>query len=148
MDVSRFALCATFLLLITTCSVVQSSGAGFKISAVGQSLGEADEAGEISVYHLQMQVGQTVTFVSQGIVMPRGQPSQPSEPEAGEWLFDDTIFQLLPYDKNQFDKTQIPVALKALRNVIGQTRVRFVGKILGYDRKYDVLVQVNDAGKN
>ncbi len=100
-----------------------------------------------TLYNLQMQVGQTVTFVSQGIVMPRGKSSQPSEPDAGAWLFDDTAFQLLPHDKNQFDKTQITVTLKALDNVLGQKRVRFVGSILGYDRKYDVLVEVTGQEK-
>ncbi|CAF1114685.1 unnamed protein product [Didymodactylos carnosus] len=52
--------------------------------------------------------------------MPRGKPSQASEPEAGAWLFDDTMFQLVPHDKNQFDKTQIPVALKALGTSSGK----------------------------
>jgi hypothetical protein len=147
MDVLRFTLCAAFVLLITACDMVQSSGAGFTITTIGQHLGAIDETGEIPIYNLQMQVGQTVTFVSQGIVMPRGKSSQPSEPDAGAWLFDDTAFQLLPNDKNQFDKTQITVTLKALDNVLGQKRVRFVGSILGYDRKYDVLVEVTGQEK-
>jgi hypothetical protein len=128
-----------------TCDVVQSSSAGFKIIVIGQDLGEIDQMQEIPAYNLQMQVGQTVTFVSQGIVMPRGKLSEPSEPDAGAWLFDDTVFELLPHDKNQFDKTQLPITLKTLSNVSGQTRVRFVGKILGYDRKYDVFVHVTDG---
>ncbi|CAF1258315.1 unnamed protein product [Adineta steineri] len=89
-----------------------------------------------------MKVGQTVTFVSQGYVAPRGKPNQPSKPDAGEWLFDNHVFRLLPYEKNLFDKTQLPVMLKALTNVARQTRVRFIGKILGYNRKYDVLVDI------
>jgi hypothetical protein len=145
MDVSCFALCAMCAILIMTCDVVQSSSARFKIIVIGQDLGEIDQMQEIPAHNLQMQVGQTVTFVSQGIVMPRGKLSEPSEPDAGAWLFDDTVFELLPHDKNQFDKTQMPITLKALSNVAGQTRVRFVGKILGYDRKYDVFVHVTDG---
>jgi hypothetical protein len=144
MDVSRFTLCAVFVVLITVCDVVQSSGAGFMITARDQHLTEADEMEGNPAYNVQMQVGQTLTLVSQGIVMPRGQPSQPSEPDAGTWLFDDAVFQLLPYDKNNFDNTQVPIALKALKSVVGQTRVRFVGNILGYDRTYDVFVQVKE----
>ncbi|CAF3961847.1 unnamed protein product [Adineta steineri] len=142
MEISRFPLCVGFLLFITVYDVVQSSSAGFTITAVGQSLDLLDEAGEIPSYHCQMKVGQTVTFVSQGYVAPRGKPNQPSKPDAGEWLFDDHVFQLLPSEKNLFDKTQLPVMLKALTNVAEQTHVRFVGKILGYNRKYDVLVDI------
>ncbi|CAF1172991.1 unnamed protein product [Didymodactylos carnosus] len=65
--------------------------------------------------------------------MPRGKPSQASEPEAGAWLFDDTMFQLVPHDKNQFDKTQIPVALKALGNVVGQTHNLMVSNLSTID---------------
>ncbi|CAF0735755.1 unnamed protein product [Adineta steineri] len=127
---------------MTVCDLVQSSGAGFIITAVDHDLGEANESEEIPTYNFQMQVDQTITFVSQGIVMPRGKPSQPSEPEAGDWLFDDTIFQLLPNEKNPFDNTQVPITLKALRTIVGQTRIRFVGNILGYDRKYDILIEI------
>ena len=51
----------------------------------------------------------------------------------------------VPHDKKKADKTKTVVALKALK--VGQTRVRFVGNILGYDRKYDVIVEIAEAKK-
>ncbi|CAF0713113.1 unnamed protein product [Adineta steineri] len=69
---------------MTVCDLVQSSGAGFIITAVDYDLGELNESEEIPTYNFQMQVDQTITFISQGIVMPRGKPSQPSEPDAGD----------------------------------------------------------------
>lgn len=140
---SRFTLCAVFVL--AAYGVAHASGAGFTITAEGKDLGKADETGEIPVYRIKLEVGQTVTFVSQGIVMPRGAAAQPSEADAAAWLFDDAAFQLVPHDKKKADKTKSPVALKALKT--GQTRVRFVGNILGYDRKYDVLVEIVEAKK-
>ena len=144
MGILRILLGVAFILLVTSCTVVQSSSAAFSISAIGQQLDAVDESGEIPVYNFEMQVGQEVTFVSQGMVMPRGRPAQPSKPDAGAWLFDDTVFELRPHNGNQFDNTQIPITLKALVTASGRTHVRFVGKILGYDRKYDVLVAVNN----
>lgn len=144
MDVLRILLGVAFVLLVTSCTVVQSSSAAFSISAIGQQLDATDESGEIPAYSFQMQVGQEVTFVSQGMVMPRGQPAQPRKPDAGAWLFDDTVFEFRPHNGNQFDNTQIPITLKALTTVSGRTHVRFVGNILGYDRKYDVLVAINN----
>ncbi|UJR30514.1 hypothetical protein I4U23_018043 [Adineta vaga] len=132
------------ILLIATCQVVQSSSAGFTISVVGQNLIEADGNGEIPTYNLLLQANQPVTFVAQGIVMPRGKDAQASKPDSGTWLFNNKAFQVLPYDQSQFNETQIVVTLKPLESINRATRVRFVGNILGYDRKYDVMVRVNN----
>ena len=144
MAVLRFTFIIVCVLLITAFDEVQSSSAGFQITALDRSLVEVEGNGDIPTYTLQMPIGQTVTLVSQGIVMPRGRPSQPGEPDSGSWLFDDTLFQSLPNDEHHFDKTQIPVTLKALKSGGDPTHVRFVGSILGYDREYDVLVTVTD----
>lgn len=144
MDMLRSTLVIACVLLITAFDAVQSSSAAFQITALDRSLVEVEDNGDIPTYTLQMPVGQTVTLVSQGIVMPRGRPSQPGEPDSGSWLFDDTIFQSLPNDEHHFDKTQIHVTLQALKNGNDPTRIRFVGSILGYEREYDVLVTVTD----
>ncbi len=140
---SRFALTAAVVL--SACGIAHASGAGFTITAEGKDLGKSDETGEIPVYRLKLEVGQTVTLVSQGVVTPRGATAQPSEADAAAWLFDDAALQLVRHDKMKADKTKTVVALKALK--AGQTRVRFVGNILGYDRKYDVVVEIVEAKK-
>lgn len=132
--------------MLTTAGLVHASGAGFAITAVGATLGKADDEGaEIPKYTLKTQVGQTVTFIAQGQVIPRGAAAQPGEPEAAAWLFDDAAFQLTPAEKSKEDKTKAVVALKALKP--GKTRVRFVGNILGYEKKFDVMVEVAEAKK-
>ncbi|CAF0893057.1 unnamed protein product [Adineta ricciae] len=144
MDMWYWKCWTTFMLLIGTFHVVQSSSAKFTISAVGQNLIGNDENGDIPAYSLQLPINQQVTLVAQGVVMPRGKEPQASEPDVGTWLFDDSVFQLLPHDRNQFNATQIPITLKPMRSVAIDTRVRFVGNILGYDRKYDVLINMNN----
>ena len=140
---SRFTLCA--VLALAAGGVAHASGAGFTITAEGKDLGEADETGEIPAYRLRLEVGRTVTLVSQGVVTPRGGAAQPAEVDAAAWLFDDAAFQLVPHGKKTADRTKTPVALKALK--AGRTRVRFVGNVLGYDRKYDVIVEIVEAKK-
>ena len=140
---SRLTLCA--VLALAAGGSAHASGAGFTITAEGKDLGKADETGEIPVYRIKLEVGQTVTFVSQGVAMPRGAAAQPAEADAAAWLFDDAAFQLVPHEKKNADKTKTAVALKALK--AGRTRVRFVGNVLGYDRKYDVIVEVLEAKK-
>ncbi len=132
-------------LLIATAALVQASGAGFTISATGATLGKADESTEIPRYIVKLEVGHTLTLSAQGIVMPRGAPAQPGEPDAAAWLFDDAAFQLEPLDKAKADKTKSVIVLKALK--VGQTRVRFVGNILGREQKHDVMVEIVEAKK-
>jgi len=118
--------------LVATAGVVLASGAGFTLSAVGATLGKADDDNaEIPKYRVKVEVGQTLTLVAQGQVIPRGQPAQPGEPDAAAWLFDDAAFHLEPLEKGKADKTKSVIALKATK--AGQTRVRFVGNILGYE---------------
>jgi hypothetical protein len=121
--------------------VAGASGAAFKISGVGADLGRPDDEGaEVPKFRAKLKVGQTVTLVAEGVVLPRGGAAAPGEIDAGAWLFDDEAFKLVPPEKARPDKTRAVVALAALRP--GTTRVRFVGEILGRYRKYDVIVEV------
>lgn len=124
-------------------SVALASGAGFTIAA-DRNLGKPTED-EIPAYTLKLDVGQTVSLSSQGVVLPRGGAAQPSEADAAAWLFDDAVLQLVPPEKKNTDKTKTTISLKGLK--AGKTRVRFVGNILGYEKKYDVLVEVVEAKK-
>lgn len=134
------------LVVLATTSIVHASGASFVITAAadGPALGKPDD-GEIPKYPLKLEIGQTVVLTAQGMVMPRGAAASPGEADAAAWLFDDAAFTLAPLDKAKADKTKTTVALKALKE--GKTRVRFVGNILGYERKYDVMVEVVAAKK-
>jgi hypothetical protein len=144
----RFLTCCVlvaFSLPVTT-GVAYASGAGFTLSATGVELGKPDdENAEIPRYRAKVQLGQTMTLAAQGLVMPRGAAAQPGEPDAAAWLFDDEAFQLTPHDKAKADKTKAVVALKAMK--VGQTRVRFVGNILGREQKIDILIDVVEAKK-
>jgi hypothetical protein len=127
--------------VLVACGVAQASGAGFKLSAVGVDLGKPDdENAEIPKYKVKARVGQTVTLVAEGVVMPRGGAAAPGDIDAGAWLFDDEAFKLVPPEKVKSDKTRAVVALSALKP--GTSRVRFVGDILGRYHKFDVMIEV------
>ena len=135
----RFLIAATALL--AGCSFAAASGAAFKITAPGVELGKPEDSdAEIPKYRVKLKVGETVTLVAEGIVMPRGGGASPGDIDAGAWLFDDEAFKLVPAEKAKADKTKTVVALTALK--AGTTRVRFVGDILGRYHKYDVLIEV------
>ena len=122
-------------------TAVQASGATFRISAVGFDLGQpADANAEIPKYKATIREGETLTLVADGVVLPRGGAPSPGTIDAGAWLFDDEAFQLAPAERAKADKTNVVVALKALKP--GTTRVRFVGDILGRYHKFDVQVEV------
>jgi hypothetical protein len=125
--------------------ILHASGAGFNLSAIGLDLGKADETGEVIRYKVKLEVGKTATLVAQGIVMPRGAPASPGEAEKAVWQFDEAAFQVVPHDKDKFDKTKTVVALKALK--AGATRVRFAGTILGREQKYEIAVEIVEGKK-
>ena len=126
------------------------SGANFVLRGEGVELGEAKEIYVTDAdgkqaplpprYEIKLEQGRPFTLVAQAVVLPRGGRSTPYEPGAGAWLFDDEQLQLLPHDKKRYDKTMIAIRLKALK--AGQTRIRFVGDVLGYYHRFDVLVNV------
>lgn len=125
--------------VLLTCGVLHASSAGFEFTALGVDLGKADQSGEVWKYKIKVSVGQTVTLVAQGMVAPRGAAPSPSEAEAAKWTFDDAALKLMPHEKAKFDKTKTVIALQPLK--AGTTRVRFAGKILGYERQADITIE-------
>jgi len=128
------------LLGVLFCGVAQASSGGFEFSLVGGDLGKMDPDSEPPRYRIKIAPGQTITLVARGMAYPRGGAPGPLEPDAGAWLFDDAVFQLVPHEKKAFDKTQVVTSLKALK--AGTTKVRFVGNVLGYDRKCEIVIDV------
>lgn len=124
-------------------SVVLASSAGFLISAKGIDLGKGEEVVEkekdVVRYKVKAEVGKPFTLTAQGVVYPRGVVvGQPSAPESGAWEFDATAFKKsAPVGKP--DETQVSVTLTP--QAAGSSRIRFTGKILGYERTYDLLVE-------
>ncbi|VTS05855.1 hypothetical protein [Tuwongella immobilis] len=112
-----------------------ASGATFEITAPGSNLRAVVGEFDVPRFTAQVKVGQVITLVSQGKILPRGAAPQPSAGEAGTWIFDDEKLEI-DATEGKFDKTQIAITLKAVQP--GETRVRFVGKILGYPHKFDV----------
>ena len=134
---------AAAMTLLVTCGLAEASGAGFRLSAAGADLGQAeDEAAEIPRYRVRVKVGETVTLVADGWVQPRGGAVGPGDIDAGAWLFDDEAFKLIPPQAVKGDKTKVVVSLTGLKP--GTSRVRFVGDVLGRYHKYDVLVEVTE----
>ena len=138
--------CAALAILCSINSQATASSAFFEISCAEHKLGEASEetAEQPPQYRLKVQEGASITLVAQGVVSPRGGKNSPSEPDAGAWLFDDEAWKLEPLEVKNRNETKVVIRLKAIKP--GKTRVRFVGNILGYDRRYDVTVEVAPAG--
>jgi len=139
---SRRAAFAALLLLLGV-TAAWASSATFAITGQGITLGEAKEVAEdgkeIQRYHAKAAVGKPFTLTAQGIILPRGGKAEPGEPEAGAWSFDDKSFKTLAPEAKA-DKTKIVIRLDP--TAPGTTRVRFAGKILGYDRNVEIMIDV------
>lgn len=134
----------TFLALLLFVPAVAASGATFEIRGQGIVLGEPKEVHEDGKplpprFHARAEVGKPFTLTAQGMVLPRGGKPSPGEPEAGSWSVDEKHLKRLPMDKKG-DKTIVGVRLEP--TAPGLARVRFTGRILGYDHTFDVLVEV------
>ena len=134
--------------LLFCVALVFGSSATFIIHGVGVDLGEAkaievkDSEGRnqyITQYQIKLERGQSFTLIAQGMAYPRGQAGGPFKPDSGQWLFDKQMFQAIPYDKKPYNKTMIVIHLKALRG--GQSLIQFKGRILGYDKQFDIVIQ-------
>lgn len=126
----------------TLVGVALASGATFAITGDAVQLGAAKEEGDLVRIPAKAELGKPFTLVAQGIVLPRGGTPQPGEPDAGAWTFDEKRFKRLPPDGKQADKTKVVVRLEA--TAAGVAPVRFAGKILGYERTFEVLIDVAD----
>ena len=138
---SRVAL--TAILLLAGATAAWASGATFAISGLGISLGEGKEVvdggKDLQRYSAKATVGKDFTLTAQGMIMPRGGKAQPGEPDAGAWSFDEKQFKKLVLEAPK-DKTKIVIRLEP--TAAGMARVRFAGKILGYDRTFEILIDV------
>lgn len=127
--------------------IALASGATFTVTGQGIALGEPKENGDGPVLiKAKAEMGKPFALVAQGMVIPRGGKAQPGEPEAGKWTFDEKHFKKLPPDDKAADKTKVAVRLEP--TAAGTSRVRFTGKILGYERKFEILIEVADRKKD
>ena len=128
-----------------------ASGATFAITGQGITLGAAEEVQEDGKpqpprFQARAEVGKPFTLTAQGMVLPRGAKAQPGEPDAGAWTFDEKRFKRLSPDGPPADKTKVLLRLEP--TAVGTSRIRFAGKILGYERTFDVLVEAVDRKKD
>jgi len=151
---------ATFLLagllFVFTAQSARASSAGFVLSAQGIELGKPEEVvvnnqAQPVRYATTIEVGKTFTLLAQGRIYPRSSNPEvakgsPSEAEEARWRFDDQDFKLVEHDAKEYDKAMTVLRLQA--NTIGRTRVRFTGKILGYVRTFDILIDIVGAKEN
>ena len=131
------------ILLLAVATAAWASGATFAITGQGISLGEGKEVveggKELQRYQAKATVGIPFTLTAQGIVLPRGGKAEPAAPEAGAWTIDEKQFKKLK-PEGAADKTKVVLRLDP--TVAGTTRVRFAGKILGYDRVFEIVIDV------
>jgi hypothetical protein len=127
--------------MLVSVGSIWASGATFAITGQGIVLG-AEKEGEDGVSRIRTTavVGKAFTLVAQGLALPRGGKPQPTEPEAGAWKFDAKHFKQLEPVGKPGDKTQVAIRLEPL--VAGPARIRFTGKVLGYERQVEVQVEV------
>jgi len=130
--------------------LVFAGSGGFIIQGKDIELGEAKEVftrnpqGQAQPlpprYSAKVKKGQSFTLFAQGTANSRGQAGQPVEPDSGEWTYDRKMFHAMPVDKKLADKTIISIRLKAHK--AGKSQIRFTGKALGYENKFDIDVEV------
>ena len=144
---NRFQGCrvAALLVFLGCAGSAWGSSAGFVLRAQGVDLGkpeEEDENGQPQPprYHVKVERGKPFTLVAQGMAYPRGGAAQPTEPDKGVWRFDAEDFTALAKGGKEFDNTMIVVRLRP--EVIGRTRIRFAGEVLGYKHTFDILVDI------
>lgn len=129
-----------------------AGSAGFRIKGEGIALGEPKEIHVLDAngmtrshpprFSAKVKKGRTFILAAHATAASRGQVSRPFEAESGEWTYDRTMLKALPLDKKRSaDKTVIAVRFKAIKT--GATNIHFTGKVLGYENKFDVSLEVN-----
>jgi hypothetical protein len=137
------ALALAALTSLVVVSAAWASSANFVISGKGIELGKAKEDGDKPpVFSAKAEVGKPFTLTAQGRAYGRGDlKGSPIAPDSGAWSFDDKAFEKVAPDKNKkADKSEVVVTLKPTK--AGTSRVRFPGKVLGYERTFDVVIEV------
>jgi len=131
------------VVLLVGATIAWASGATFAITAVGIPLGEGkdvEEGGkELQRYLAKATVGKAFTLTAQGMILPRGGKPEPGEPDSGAWSFDEKQFKKLATE-GPADKTKVVLRLEP--TAAGKAAVRFKGKILGYERSFEILIDV------
>ncbi len=143
----------TFVAAFSITSTTWASSADFTIRGEGIDLGKPEEVYENGKplpprLHANVEMGKTFKLIAQGMAYPRparGAEAKvpegtPCEPEAGTWRVEEGQFQISMPDKKETDKTTIVIQLRPA--AVGRGRVRFTGTVLGYERTFDVLVDV------
>lgn len=143
------ALCIGLMLAMSGAPAWASS-ADFVLSSQGIELGQPEQVIENNNaqpprYATKVEVGQPFTLFAQGWAYPRSRDPEvakgsPHEADAARWRFDDEDFKLIAHDAKQFNKSMTVIQLEPL--TIGRTRIRFNGKVLGYQRTFDILVDI------
>jgi hypothetical protein len=130
-------------LVLGFAATVYASGATFAVTGQGVKLSEGKETEEggkeVIRIETKAEVGKAFTLTAQGMVMPRGGAAQPGEPEEGKWTIDEKHFKRVEAPKDA-DKTKISIRIEPTK--VGSSHVRFAGKILGYERNIDIVVEV------
>ncbi|HVF10504.1 MAG TPA: hypothetical protein VNA16_06865 [Abditibacteriaceae bacterium] len=143
-------LILTSLVLAMSNAPARASSANFVLSSQDIDLGQPEEVFENGQpqpprYATKVELGQPFTLIAQGWVYPRSSDPKvakgsPATAEAARWRFDDEDFKLLEHDARHFDETMTVVRLQP--TTIGRTRIRFQGQVLGYERTFDILIDI------
>ena len=140
---ARGRVAIAVLVLLAGVPAAWGSSATFVITGHGITLGAAKDveggAEQPLRFHARATVGKPFTLTAQGVVLPRGGKAQPGEPDAGAWTFDGKRFKAVA-PAARADKTKVVIRLEP--TAPGPSHIRFTGTILGYERVFEVLVEV------
>jgi hypothetical protein len=132
------------LLLGLACATAAlGSSATFVVTATGIELGKPEEVTEkdktVTRYSVKAEVGKPFTLTAQGRAYGRGDTKgQPTAPDSGEWSFDGKAMAKGKVGKKA-DESEVVVTLTP--SSAGKSIVRFTGKVLGYERNVEVVVE-------
>ena len=126
-----------------------ASSANFVVTAAGVELGKPEEVTEkdrtVMRYSVKAEVGKPFTLTAQGRAYGRGDTKgRPTAPESGAWSFDGKVMAK-GKDGKKADESEVVVTLTP--SAAGKSVVRFTGKVLGYERTVEVVVEAVETKK-
>lgn len=135
------------LLVVLVVPIAWASGANFVLSAAGVDLGKPKVESDKVVYTVKAEVGKPFTLTAQARVYGRGdEKGSPSKPESGAWKIDEKALEKVTPDKDKKPhESEVVVTLKPTK--AGTSRVTFEGKVLGYKRTFEVVIEAAEAKK-